>query len=133
MGRVKEFGQEVLHMALVSAGGFRAADKEDRKSSFKEVMKMAHRVEKGSKDPSLYQKVADGKATKDDKAKLLELYSALPANKPPKGDADAWKKSTTAIVDAAKGVVDGKADAEKNLKMAMACLDCHKAFRAPPK
>src|SRR5258707_4453474 len=111
MRNVKYFGLAVLTLALVSAGVFRAADKEDPKYSVKEVMKMAHTVEKGSKDPSLYQKVADGKATKDDKAKLLELYSALPANKPPKGDADAWKKSTTAIVDAAKGVVYGQADA----------------------
>src|SRR5260370_38404516 len=115
MGRVKEFGQEVLHMALVSAGGFRAAEKEDPKYSIKEVMKMAHTVEKGSKDPSLYQKVADGKATKDDKAKLLELYSALPANKPPKGDADAGKKSTTATADAAKAVADGKEDSKQTL------------------
>jgi hypothetical protein len=133
MRNARYFGLAVLAVAVVSAGAFRAADKDDPKYSIKEVMKMAHTVEKGSKDPSLFQKVADGKATKDDKAKLLELYSALPANKPPKGDADAWKKSTTAIVDAAKAVVDGKEDAEKNLKMAIACMDCHKAFRPPPK
>jgi hypothetical protein len=133
MRNAKYFGLAVLTVALVSAGAFRAADKDDPKYSIKEVMKMAHTVEKGSKDPSLFQKVAEGKATKDDKAKLLELYSALPANKPPKGEADAWKKSTTTIVDAAKAVVDGKEGAEKNLKMAIACMDCHKAFRAPPK
>ena len=131
MRNAKYFGLAVLTMALVSAGAFRAADKDDPKYTIKDVMKMAHAVEKGSKDPSLFQKVTTGKASKEEKAKLLELYSALPANKPPKGDADAWKKSTTAMVDAAKAVVDGKEDAEKNLKMATACMECHKAFLAP--
>jgi hypothetical protein len=127
------FGLAVLALAVASAGVFRAADKDDPKYTIKEVMKMAHTVEKGSKDPNLFQKVADGKATKEEKAKLLELYSALPANKPPKGDADAWKRSTTEIVTAAKAVVDGKEDAEKNLKKAIACMDCHKAYRPAPK
>jgi hypothetical protein len=131
MRNAKYFGLAVLTAALVSVGVYRADDKkDDPKLTIKDVMKQAHTVEKGSKDPSLYEKVTTGKATKDDKAKLVELYSALPANKPPKGDADAWKDKTTALVAAAQAVVDGKDDAEKNLKTAAACMKCHADFKA---
>jgi hypothetical protein len=133
MCNARYFGLSILALALVSAGAFRAADKDDPKYTIKEVMKMAHTVEKGSTDPNLFQKVAEGKATKDEKAKLLELYSALPANKPPKGEADEWKKTTSGMVTAVKAVVDGKENAEKDLKKAVACMDCHKAFRPAPK
>jgi hypothetical protein len=133
MRNVKCFALAAITLAFVTAGVFRAADKDDPKYTIKEVMKMAHTVEKDSKDPTLFKKVSDGKATKEDKAKLLELYSALPANKPPKGDADAWKKMTTTIVDASKAVVDGKDGAEKDLGKAVNCMGCHKDFRPPPK
>ena len=67
------------------------------KYAVEQVMKIAHMSEEeGSKDPTLFARVADGKATKEDKAKLLELYSALPKDKPPQGDADAWKDKTKA-------------------------------------
>ena len=130
MRNAKYFGLAVLTTAVVSVGVYRADDKkEDPKLTIKDVMKQAHTVDKGSKDPSLYDKVTTGKATKDDKAKLLELYSALCTNKPPKGDADAWKDKTTALVAAAKAVVDGKDDAEKNLKAEAACMKCHADFK----
>jgi hypothetical protein len=134
MRNAKYFGLALLTAAFVSVGVYRADDKkEDPKLTIKDVMKQAHTVEKGSKDPSLYEKVSMGKANKEEKAKLLALYSALPNNKPPKGDADAWKDKTKALVDAAQGVVDGKEDAEKKLKTAAACMACHKDFRPPPK
>jgi hypothetical protein len=134
MRNAKYFGLAVLTAALVSMGIYRADDKkDDPKYTIKDVMKQAHTVEKGSKDPTLYEKVSGGKATKEEKAKLLELYSALPASKPPLGDADAWKDKTKAMIEATQAVVDGKEDAEKKLKAAVACMECHKTFRPPPK
>jgi hypothetical protein len=130
MRTVKYFALAVLAVAVASAGVFRADDKkDDPKYTIKDVMKMAHQADKDSKDPTLAKKVTDGKGSKEDKAKLLELYTALAANKPPKGDADAWKKQTTTIVDAAKAVVDGKDGAEKDLGKAINCMACHKDFK----
>jgi hypothetical protein len=127
------FGLAVLTLAVASMGVFRAADN-DPKYTIKEVMKMAHTPkEEGSKDPTLYAKVSSGKASKEEMAKLLELYSALPANKPPQGDADAWKTKTTALVDATKAVIDGTDGADKKLKAAAACMECHKVFKPAKK
>jgi hypothetical protein len=122
------FGLAVLTLAVASVGVFRAADN-DPKYTIKEVMKQAHAPkEEGSKD-TLYAKVSSGKASKEEMTKLLELYSALPANKPPQGDAEAWKTKTTALVEATKAVVDGTDGADKKLKAAAACMECHKVFK----
>jgi len=132
MRNVKCFALAILAGAVVSMGVYRAADKDDPKYTIKEVMAKAHKGlkdPKDPKDPSLFALVVDGKADKDQKAKLLELYSALPANKPPMGDADKWKDKTKSIVDATKAVVDGKDGAEKDLKKAVSCMGCHDAFK----
>jgi hypothetical protein len=131
MRNVKYFGLAILAAGVVSMGVFRAADT-DPKYTIKEVMGKAHKGlkdPKDPKDPSLFAIVSDGKGTKEQKEMLLELYTALPANKPPKGDADKWKEKTKSIVDAAKEVVDGKDGGEKDLKKAVSCKDCHDAFK----
>ena len=110
-------------LAFVGLGVLTAADKEEPKHTIKEVMKEAHK-------DGLLKKVASGKADKDEKDKLLELYTDLSKNKPPKGDADDWKTKTGAMVKAAKGAVDGDKDAAKGLtgvtKSCKACHDAHK-------
>jgi hypothetical protein len=108
---------------MIGLAGLRAAD-DAPQYTIKEVMKMAH----GGQN-SLAKKVASGKASKDDDKKLVELYTALAANKPPQGDADVWKEKTGALVDAAKAVEDGKDGATKDLTKAMQCMGCHSVFK----
>ena len=90
------------------------------KYTIKEVMKAGHAKGK------LKDKVADGTATDEEKVALIAYYEALAANKPPKGDADAWKEKTTALVTAAKEAAEGKEGAGERLKAAANCAACHK-------
>jgi hypothetical protein len=108
----------ILGLAIGLAA-LRAAD-DAPKYTIKEVMKMAH-----AGDNALAKKVASGKASKEDKKKLVDLYTALAADTPKKGDADSWKDKTSALLDAAKAVDDGKDGAAKDLKKAMDCKACH--------
>jgi hypothetical protein len=108
---------------LIGAGVFALAD-EKPKYTIKEVMKKAH-----DKDVGILNKVKGGTASADEKKTLLELYTALSMNKPPKGEEAAWKEKTKTIVDAAKAVVDDKKDAAKDLAKATNCGACHKAFK----
>ena len=117
----------VLAIAVVATMGMsRAADDDDKdkkpKYNIKQVMKTCM---KGG----LCKKVAGGDASKDDQKKLLEHFTALAKNKPPKGDAKSWKKKTTALVKAAKGIVDGKDGSAAALKKAANCGGCHKAHK----
>ena len=102
----------------------RAAD-DAPKYTVKEVMKLAH---KGG-DSSLAKKIAAGKGTDEDKKKLVDLYTSLAADKPPKGELDDWKERTTDLLDAAKAVADGKDGATDKLKKAMDCGGCHEAHK----
>jgi hypothetical protein len=109
--------------ALFLTAGYAGAEDEKPKYTIKEVMKIANKEK-------LLNKVVDGKGTAEDKKKILELYEAMAKNKPPKGDADSWKKTTEAIVAAAKDVVDGKDGSLDALKkVATKCGDCHKEHK----
>jgi hypothetical protein len=92
------------------------------KHSIKDVMKVAH---KGG----LMKKVADGKASAEEKKQLVEFYEALAANKPPKGDEADWKVKTTAILAAARAAAEGEAGAAEKLNATVKCADCHKAHK----
>lgn len=96
-----------------------AAEEEKPKHTTKQVMKLAH---KGG----LLKKVVDGKATDAEKKQLVELYTSLAGNKPPKGDAAAWKEKTDAVVAAAKDAAEGKEGAGALLTKATNCMGCHK-------
>jgi hypothetical protein len=106
-------GMAVLTLGMVSLS--LAAD-EKPKYTIKEVMKEAM---KGG----LCKKVATGKASKEEKDKLLEMFKALTQNKPPKGESDSWKTKTDALVSAANGD-DGKA-----LGKAANCMACHEVHK----
>ncbi len=115
----------VASVAVVLGLGWsmlRAADDAKPKYTIKEVMKQAHK-------DGLMKKVAGGQASKEDAAKLLELYKALGANMPPKGDADSWKAKTAAVIQAAQDVVDGKEGAGAKLEKAANCAECHKVHK----
>jgi hypothetical protein len=127
---VKVFGLAVVALGLFGAGAFYAADKdkEEPKYSIKQVMSQAHR-RPDKATPTLADKVLNGKADKEEQAKLLELYTALGANKPPKGDPDAWKDRTTTIAAAIKDVMEGKDGADVDLRKALNCKGCHSSHK----
>jgi hypothetical protein len=117
----------VAALAAVAFAGltvFGAAD-DKPKYDIETIMDKAH----GEKNDKLLKKVLDGKADADEKKELLELYTELGKNKPPKGDAKSWKDKTTALSAAAKDVVDGKGTGVASLKKASNCAACHKAHR----
>ncbi|GBD35504.1 hypothetical protein HRbin36_00616 [bacterium HR36] len=96
----------------------------DPKYSIKEVMKLAH-----TGKPALCAKAVQGKATPEEKKQLLELYEALAANKPPRGDAKDWKERTSALVEAAKALVANDPDAIAKYKKALNCAACHQEHK----
>ena len=99
-----------------------AADDAKPKHTIKQVMKVA------MKD-GLCKKVAGGKASQDEKNKLLDVFVSLLENKPKKGDAASWNSKASALVIAAARVATGRKGAEAGLKKAANCGACHKAHK----
>ena len=98
---------------------------QEKKIETKDVMKKAM---KGG----LAKKVGEGKASDAEKKELVELFVALAANVPAKGNADNWKNQTKVLLDAAKKSASGDADGQKALITATsgaACMACHKEFK----
>jgi hypothetical protein len=71
----------------------------------------------------LTAKVASGKASAEERAELITLFTSLNGTKPPKGDAKAWSEKTAALL-AAATANDGAA-----LKKAAICLACHREHK----
>lgn len=99
----------------------RAAD-EKPKYTIKQVIKQAM-----SKN-GLATKVADGKASDADTKKLLEMFKALSAQKPPQGEEESRKEKTGALVSAAEKFTEKMGDVEE-LKKAANCMECHKGHK----
>ena len=114
----------VFGLILVLDANLQGGDKD--KVTIKQVMKKAHQPAKKGED-SLLTKVTGGTASAAEKKELTELYVALSKNEPPKGEADAWKTKTTAMIEASKG---SDADA---LKKASDCKACHGEFKGKKK
>lgn len=98
------------------------SDKPKAKYTVKEVMKKAH----GEK---LLNKVVDGKASKEEKDKLLDLYLSLLENQPPKGDQQDWIMKSGTLMWAAAAVAVGREGAEGMLKEASNCKACHSVHK----
>ena len=96
------------------------ADDDDSEPKFttKQVMKKAM---KGG----LLKKVASGDASDEEKKQLHEMFVALGKNEPKKGDAENWKKLTTALVKASTAAVEGDPKASGMLKKTSNCKACH--------
>jgi len=108
---------------FVGGIGMMAPAQDDKpKFTIKEIMEKAHKSK-------LCGKVADGKASKEEKDSLVEMYIALGKNKPPKGEADSWKEKTTKLVDAAKECVKDEKVGGPQLKKAVDCAACHKVHK----
>jgi hypothetical protein len=109
----------VLVAFMFTADANTVGDKDKPKYTIKEVMAEAHKS-------GLLKKVQKGTAEKEDREKLAELYKALMQNKPPAGDEDAWKKTTTVMH---KLATEAIADAEAGKKLKVDCGACHKKFK----
>ena len=106
--------------ALLSLAVLMVAASQDKPKSVKDVMTAVHK----GKD-SLVGKVTAGKGSEEDHKKLLEMYEFMATQKAPQGDEASWKTKTTALVAAAKDLVDKKAGAADTLKKASDCKACH--------
>ena len=101
-------GASILALTLlVGIDTSNAGGKKDPKYTISEVMKKAHKS-------GLWKKVAGSDASAEEKKQLVEYYTALTQNKPPAGDAAAWKKTTAGrrSVAFAGVTVKGRASAE---------------------
>jgi hypothetical protein len=111
---------------MAGLGVFAAAD-DKPKHEIDAIMDMAHKPKKGA--PSLFKKIADGKASKEEQKQLLSLYEDLARNKPPKGSAQDWKDRTSKMIAAARDVVDDKPGATKTLGKVVNCKACHELHK----
>ena len=111
----------VASVTLTARAGEYVAEAE---VTIKDVMNQAHK-----KPKELLKKAATGRATDAEKAELLELYKAMAAATPPKGDKTEWQERTDAMVSAAQAAIDGKPDAGTLLTKAANCAACHSAHK----
>src|ERR1043165_2635580 len=110
-------------LALVLALSENYAGEKKAKYTTKEVMAEAH---KGG----LMKKVADLKASDEEKQKLVDLYVALSQNDPPKEESKKeWKQQTEDMVKAAKAGAKGGEAAAKPFPKPPNCTSCHKKFK----
>lgn len=100
----------------------------DEKMTIKEVMEKAH---KGKESP--VQTVIQGKADEALLKQFIAYYTAMGAQKPPKGDESAWKKKCDALVQATQGLIDKKPNADVAFKAAVDCKGCHTDFKPAKK
>jgi len=107
----------LLGLAAICGASFVYAD--DAKYTIKQVMKEAM---KGG----LCAKVAKGEGSKEDKEKLVAMFTAMGQNTPPKGDKEEWEKLCKKLVEEAKAAQ--KAEGKSAIKSAN-CKACHDKFK----
>ena len=103
------------------------------KYAIKQVMGAIHKVPTNAPagETSIIVRAKAGKATKADIDKMVEYYSALPANKPPAGDAASWKSKTEALISAAISLQKAETNAVTKINEAANCKACHSVHKAP--
>ncbi len=74
---------------------------------------------------SMLNKITGGKGSDEEHKKLLAMYEFMATQKPPQGDEAGWKEKTSALVAAAKEVVEKKEGGLDHLKKASTCKACH--------
>ncbi|MGC9941455.1 MAG: hypothetical protein ABSE48_06440 [Verrucomicrobiota bacterium] len=119
----KHITASVFVLALVS-GLSTSARADDPKYTVEQVMKAVFKGE-----DSVHKRIINGKASKDDLAKLVAYVSVLPQNDPPQGDPAGWQKKTTALLDAAKALQAGEGQALAQYTKAANCQACHSVYR----
>jgi hypothetical protein len=121
-------GSAALALAVVGTSVLLQAAEAKAKYSIKDVMKTIH---KG--DDNIGKRVAGGKASQEDIAKMLEHYMALPQNEPPRGDKASWQEKTSAMLASARAVKEGKPGAIEAYKSATNCKACHNVHKPEDK
>ncbi len=113
-------------LALACIAGLTVVHAQDKtpKYTVEQIMKALH---KG--DDAVGKKVLNGKGTQADFDKLVEYYTSLPLNDAPQGDPAGWKQKTTAVLNAAQALKDGKPGALAQYAKAVSCKDCHSVYR----
>ena len=115
----------LLLVAILSASMINSrADDATPKYTVEEIMKAVFKGE-----DSAGKKVTKGLGTQADYDKLVAYLSSLPLNDPPQGDADGWKQKTTAVLNAAIALKEGKAGALAQFNTAVDCQACHRIYR----
>ena len=105
-------------------------DAEEKPAKSKVTIKVAMKDIKGG----LHTKIIKGKATAEEKAKMLKYAKALPNLKPPKGSKASWQKLTAALLKATTTAVEGKEGGAEALTKAINCKACHTPHKVyPPK
>jgi hypothetical protein len=94
---------------------------QDKKLTIVEIMKKTH--EQGGEE--LMKKVANGKASKEEKQLLVDLYKMMAEHKPSKGSEESWKEKTKLLIEAAEEALKGNSGAGQKLKRAANCQACH--------
>ena len=110
----------VASLGLVIGTATLLAEKEAASLKIKDVM---GKYVKGKESP--LAKAIGGSASEAELKELHAAFVALAANKAPKGDAEAWKKKTEALVAASAALVEKKEGAVAALKAASNCKACH--------
>src|SRR3954462_2123945 len=114
----------------LASGQVKPVDPE--RPSISDVMMKAHQP-KRQLYRALDQVVISGRATPEERRRLLELYEAHARAEPPFGDPASWRKDTAELVAAARAVADGDDAACSRLLRAVNCQACHEKYReAPP-
>jgi hypothetical protein len=80
-------------------------------------------------ETSLYNRVAKGKGTDADAARLATALKGLEGTKAPKGDQAAWERKVTALVKAADSVGSGNRQGLMALQNAGNCKACHSGHK----
>ena len=114
----------IAFLSFVTAALTARAEDATPKYTVEEIMKAAF---KG--DDSIAKRISKGKSTKEDYDKLVEYVTSLPLNDAPQGDAVGWKKKTTAVLDAANALKEGKPGAVAQFNQAANCQACHSIYR----
>jgi cytochrome c553 len=122
----------LLAAAVVVSGRLLADDKgKDAGKPKYKIEAIMEKVHKGG-ETSLRNKTLAGKVSKEELAILVEYYTELGKNTPPKGDKASWKKKTDAVLAAAKKVAANPKDeaALKAYGKATNCTACHEVHKA---
>ncbi|MFN6104289.1 MAG: hypothetical protein ACK5TO_02965 [Planctomycetaceae bacterium] len=102
-------------VACIAVVSVHAAD-EKPKYTTKQVMKFF-------KEEKLNEKFLKGEISKEETQKLVDGFTAMGQQKPPKGDEKAWKEKTDALLKATK---DGNKEAFGKAVNCGACHGMHK-------
>jgi hypothetical protein len=114
----------VVAITLAASPAILCAEDNPPKYSVEQIMKAVFKGE-----DSISKKVSSGKGSKEDYEKLVEYLSSLPLNDPPQGDPAGWKKKTTALLDAATALGQGKPGALAQYNQTVNCQSCHSVYR----